>query len=554
MDTESMRKSLFFLPLFFLVSFVFAQSIPDGYQAAKSNLQNGNYWEAMNAFRQFTDESKYGDLALYAAFHAGEAAIKANQAQVAIDLLKPLAKRSWSHQNESKILLAEAYFLNKNPLDALPVVASVEGEKYDNRASNLTFDYLVKESPDFLIRNLKEYQNLPVYTAALSAVLRKKNVLSSDEKSLFYELQGQSQNWSSTGSNNGVFDLVVILPFSNTNNTIVTEGFVYELYQGIQLAVNLLQKQGMSVSLSTFDSKRSVDALRGILEEEKVQNADAIIGPIYPEETDLVSSFAEVAKIPFIHPLSNLGDRFVGNSFSYLFRPSSENIAEGIAKGLKSSVSGNRVAIAFGGSSRDSKVAELLKGKLESDGFQLVNYQEVSPRNAASFLTDLGIRPTLDSVEVLVDQVVVLSDDPNMADPILSLVESVTTAVPIFVMDSWLTFNFANYEMLPYDNFYFISNNTPNFESEEMTRLKDRFYQRYSFFPSTNSILGFELVQWLSSHLKPDSDLDFRTSLDQQVFQTGELTWGFNFQNSNSNRYVPVFHFVEGELKPLNNP
>ncbi|MCS5489769.1 ABC transporter substrate-binding protein [Algoriphagus limi] len=549
-----MRKSLFFLPLFFLVSFVFAQSIPDGYRSAKSNLQSGNYWEAMNAFREFTDEASYGDLALYAAFHAGEAAIKANQAQAAIDLLKPLAERSWLHQNESKILLAQAYFLNNNSLEALPVVASIQEQKFESKASNLAYDYLVKESPDFLIRNLKEYQNLPVYTAALSAVLRKKNVLSSDEKSLFYELQGQNQNWSSTGSNNGVFDLVVILPFSNSSQSIATEGFIYELYQGIQLAINQLKKEGMSVSLNTFDSKRSMDAVRAILEEEQVQNADAIIGPIYPEETDLVSSFAEAAKIPFIHPLSNLGDRYVGNSYSYLFRPSSENIAEGIAKGLKSSLAGDRIAIAFGGSSRDTKVAELLKDKLENDGFELVNYQEISPRNAATFLTNLGIRPTLDSVEVLVDQVVVLSDDPNMADPILSLVESVTTSVPIFVMDSWLTFNFANYEMLPYDNFYFISNNTPNFESEKMVQLKDQFYRSYSFFPSTNSILGTELVYWLYSNLNPDLDTDFRTSLDQQVFQAGKLTWGFNFQNSNSNRYVPVFHFVEGELKPINNP
>lgn len=552
--TESMRKSIFFFPLFFLVSFVFAQSIPAKYQAAKSNLQNGNYWEAMNAFREFVDEDKYGDLALYAAFHAGEAAIKANQAQNAIDLLQPLSQRSWLHQNESKILLAESFFLNKNPLEALSVVESVEGAKFEKQASNLAYGYLEQESPDFLIRNLKDFQDLPVYTAALSAVLRKKSILSSDEKSLFYELQGQNQNWSSTGSNNGVFDLVVILPFSSSTKGIATEGFVYELYQGIQLAADQLQKNGMKVSISTFDSKRSVDALRAILEEEKVQNTDAIIGPIYPEETDLVSSFAEAAKIPFIHPLSNLGDRFSGNSFSYLFRPSSENIAEGIAKGLENSLAGKRVAIAFGGSSRDSKVAEILKGKLEREGFQLVKYQEIIPRNAASFLSDLGIRPTLDSVEVLVDQVVVLSDDPNMADPILSLVESVTTSVPIFVMDSWLTFNFANYEMLPYDNFYFISNNTPNFESEKMIHLKDQFYQSYSFFPSTNSILGSELVYWLSSHLKPDLGVDFRTSLDQQVFQPGEYTWGFNFQNSNSNRYVPVFQFVSGELKPINNP
>ncbi|NVJ85712.1 MAG: hypothetical protein HWE15_05360 [Algoriphagus sp.] len=550
-----MRKSIFFFPLFFLISFAFAQSIPAGYQAAKTNLQNGNYWEAMNAFREFTDEEKYGNLALYATFHAGEAAFKANQAQAAIDYLKPLSQRSWLHQSEAKLVLAESYFLNKNSLGALEVLSNLdlESEKFQNQGANMAYNYLIKESPDFLISNLKDYQDRSYYTAALSAVLKQKNVLSSDEKSLFYELQGQNQDWTSSGSNNGVIDLVVILPFSTGSQPIDPKGFVYELFQGIQLAVNQLENEGVRVSLSTFDSKRSIETLRSILSEEKVKNADVIMGPIYPEETDLVSAFADAAKIPFIHPLSNLGDRFEGSSYSYLFRPSSKHIAEGIAKTIGSLPTGNRIAIAFGGSSRDQKVAGFLREKLERSGADLINYQEISPRNAASFLTELGIRPTLDSVEVLVDQVVVLSDDPNIADPILSLVESVTTEVPIFVMDSWLTFNFANYEMLPYDNFYFISNNTPNFESESMVQLKDRFYQEYSLFPSSNSVLGYEMVYWLATHFRPDSETDFRTSLDQQVFQPGKLTWGFNFQNTNSNRYVPVFKFESGELKPIIN-
>jgi len=109
-----MQKSLLFLALLFLVLTVNAQNAPEGYLQAKRQLASGSYWDAMNSFRAFQDESKYGKLALYASYHAGESALKANQAETAIDLLKPLASRNWENQNETKILLAESYLLNRN--------------------------------------------------------------------------------------------------------------------------------------------------------------------------------------------------------------------------------------------------------------------------------------------------------------------------------------------------------------------------------------------------------------------------------------------------------
>lgn len=547
-----MQKSLLFLALLFLVLTINAQNVPEGYLQAKRQLASGSYWDAMNSFRAFTDESKYGKLALYASYHAGESALKANQAETAIGILKPLADRTWDNQNETIMLLAEAFLFNKNITEGLDLLQALP-QSYEEQANDQAYEYLVKQSPDFLVRNLKEYQDFPAYTAALSTVLNKKTVLSTDEKSLYYELRGQGENWS-TGNTvkNDILDLVVILPFSSGTQAPDPESFIFELYEGILLGIDQLKSDGMRVSIGTFNSKRSVDNLRSILSDEKVKSADVIIGPIYPEEADLVSAFAESAQIPFIHPLSNLGDRFEDKNYSFLFRPSAENISEGVFRAIKGQSWGSRIAIGYGGSSKDLRSANELKERIESDGFQLVDFKELNPRNAASFLTDLGIRPTLDSVEANVDQVIILSDDPNIASPILSFSESVATEIPIFVMDSWLSFNFANYEMLPHENYYFIANNTPNYESETMKLFRNEYYQTHSTLPSLNAILGFELVYWVAMNARPDLGHDFRASLDQRVFAPGKLTWGFNFQNSNSNRYVPVFSLSAGELKPLN--
>ena len=117
-----------------------------------------------------------------------------------------------------------------------------------------------------------------------------------------------------------VLDIVVILPFTNSSRTnlssIPQNDFVFELYQGLEYGVEQLKLKGTQVNMLTFDSKRDVAHLQNLLADPAIASADIIIGPIYQEEADLVSSFAETSRIPFVHPLSNLGERFEELNFS----------------------------------------------------------------------------------------------------------------------------------------------------------------------------------------------------------------------------------------------
>src|SRR5690606_26022964 len=98
---------------------------------------------------------------------------------------------------------------------------------------------------------------------------------------------------------------------------------------------------------------------------------------------------------------------------------------------------------------------------------------------------------------------------------------------------------------------YFISNNTPKFETEAMQQFRKLYYEQFLAYPLMNSILGYELVYWLDSNSSATLGFDLKRSLDQRAFQQGKLTWGFNFQNKNNNSYTPVFKLEAGELIPL---
>lgn len=544
-----MRRILLLLSIFFALGHVSAQNLPENYTKGQSALAARDYWSAINWFKEFLDGEKYGNLSNYAAFHTAEAALKVNQPALAIESLRPVYGKAWNKSDELIYLLAIAYFQNSQPLDGLRMIKQIKNEAILSQAYDATFEYVKTATPNFLVTNLEEFKTNEGYTAALALVLQQKTVMSASERVALSQVLNSGVN---SALKDDVFDLVVILPFtsgqSQSISSLPSNDFMVELYQGIQLTVEQLRAQGKDINLNTFDSKRDLNRLNNLLKDPAVMAADLIIGPIYPDESELVSAFAEAQKIPFVHPLSNLGERFEQTEYSYLFRPSVASLSKGIVSGLKSQNWGKSVAIGFSGSARDERLAQLLQEELTKEGFVISKSQRVDAKNAASFLQGLGVRRGNNPD---VSQVILLTDDPAIAQPVFALMESISTSVPLLVMDSWLGFNFANFEMLEFPNFYFISNNTPKFESEEMNSFKSAYYDKFLNYPSFNVILGAELINWISSNALFVNDFDIRFSLDQKNYQPGKLTWGFNFQNSNNNTYSPVFKLESGELIPL---
>jgi hypothetical protein len=546
-----MRKVLLVLSFFISTAYAVAQQPPAAYLKAKSDLDAKAYGIAKDGFAAFLDETKYGVLSYYAAFHSAEAALELNQAPVAIELLSALKGKVWSQSEETTYLLALAYFQNDQLVAGLQALKGLTSESMLSKGYRTTFTYLQNTSDNFLtLPPLSEFEDNQGFNAALAYLLQKKEIMTAAERGILNQIL---QSGVQGILKDRVLDVVVILPFTTSAeqdiSVMESTNFLLELYQGIELEVARLKEDGVAIQLHTFDSKRDLEYLNALVKDPTVLAADVIFGPIYPEETALISAFAEVQKIPFIHPLSNLGDRFEESLFSYLFRPSLSSLANGITNALKTQGWGKTVAIGYSSNSRDEQLGLLLQNQLTKEGFSVVKVQKVDSKNATTFLQGLGVRR---GNQPAVSQVILLSDDPALAQPVFSLMESISTEIPMLVMDSWLGFNFSNFEMLEYANFYFISNNTPKYHSDAMDDFRKEYYSKHLQFPSTNSLLGAELVYWVHANSEFAQDYDLRPSLDKNGNQPGRLTWGFNFQKVNNNSYSPVFKLESGELIPLN--
>lgn len=549
---RSMRKYYLFIPFLFAWNLSFAQNAPGAYQNAISLLNSADYQSAIPFFEGFTNQFKYGNLANYASFHLAEIYLKLNQPEQAIFASKQVALKDWSKTEESKYVLGLAYFQNQQNLEALRVFKWIKQAEIIALAESASFEHLKSAPVAFLIAHLEEFKENEGYRSVLKSKLAVQSFLSTTEKITLVQLNKKIKSSGIEVSKDQVLDVVLILPFTNTNTNSISSlsntDFLIELYQGLSFGVSKLKDLGEKINLITFDSRRDIAYLQALLKDPAIADADVIIGPVYPEESDLVSAFAEEKKIPFINPLSNIGDRFTETGFSYLFRPSIASLSLGIVDAIQKVKWGKKVAIGYSSSSKDEKLGMLVQEKLISAGYQVTKFQKIDAKNVSSFLKTLGISR---GSNPNVDQVILLTDDPSIAQPIFGLMESISTSVPLLVMDSWLGFNFANYEMLEFPNFYFISNNTPRFGTKEMQDFREEFLAKNLIYPSINSMLGYDLINWLKSNLSMQMGIDFRRSLDIHAFQVGKFSWGYNFRESNNNQYVPVFQLESGELKPI---
>ena len=548
---------ILFVSIFFLESH--AQDQLSSYNRAKTLIGYGNYKEAMDLLRPYFDEKEYGELSKYATYHFSQAAYLNKQLTLAKTTLTPLlSERSWNKIDDVHYLMALIHFEEGNNSEALSEILLVKDKDVKSQAENASFNFLKEASVSYLVANLRKYENNNGYVLALKNQLEKQTVMSSNDRNIYNQIKNVNLNENKAKDTkprntkkDDVLDIAIILPFNYSGGKGVSnlsEGnFIFELYQGINFAINEAKRKGVKLNVRTFDTERNSAKIKTIFADPFFSNVDLIIGPLYPEETDVVANFAEANQIPFINPLSNVDDKLETYDFAYLFRPSVTSISRGFLDYSRKYLDGKRIAIGYSNSIRDEQLAKKIADEASNFGYQVVANQEVNDRSVRKFFDNINFRSGRRTANA--DIVVILSDDPNVASPTFGLLESISGSIPVVVMDTWLYFNFANFEMLQNQNFYFISNNTIRFGSSELDEFREDFFSVNQSFPSLNAHLGYELMNWVATTINHSKGFDFRKNLDDSGRVDGKISYGLDFRNSRNNNYVPILKLENGVLE-----
>jgi LysM repeat protein len=179
-----------------------------------------------------------------------------------------------------------------------------------------------QESKDTIFLNNHYYvKHIVEYNQTIEEISDKYNVavkriLETNETSikLFYNQTlyipiKRDESDNNIFQNTDHFDIALLLPFyKNLNDTLVSSfenkedanniilgksKMALEFMQGIQLALDSLQKTGVSINLVVCDTRNDSSKVVEIMKSRLLDSVDIIIGPIYSKNMQLISDNAQ---------------------------------------------------------------------------------------------------------------------------------------------------------------------------------------------------------------------------------------------------------------------
>jgi Periplasmic binding protein len=108
-----------------------------------------------------------------------------------------------------------------------------------------------------------------------------------------------------------------------------------EFYQGVQLALDSLQKQGAPLEVFIYDTKAKSTSLPQLLRSPDLANVEMFIGQSTPAETKLLADAAMARKIPFISATLPNDAGTAANPYFVVLNTTLQGHIEGIYKMLQ---------------------------------------------------------------------------------------------------------------------------------------------------------------------------------------------------------------------------
>lgn len=565
-----MKKLSVFIFLVFFNLVVWAQvDYPKQYQNAKDFFRQGKYNLAMESFKPLIAYDQKNPYSAYASFYYALAAYKQGYNAVAKDMLAQVKSvhPKWDKMDEVNLWLAKIYLENHDYFQGIKTLNAISEKKLSQEIEAIKAQHLSEiTDAETLKMMLEEFPKDEVVAKFLARTLAK-NLSDEEDKneleSLIDRFKFERADFIPEAPKTFYkerYAVSVLLPFMleslDASPGKKRNQIVLDFYEGIKLAVDTLNKQNMKISLRAYDTDKGLDNLKRILETEELRNTDLIIGPLFPNENEIVQEFSINNQVNVVNPFSNNTDLIGANPYAYLFQPSSETIGKKAAEYVAAHARKNLCMVFYGTSKKDSVMAANFAEKANELGLQIVANEKINNKDAANIMTILATPTEYDEFKYpseftlkkdSIASIFVATDDPLIYTKVISSIETRGDSILVVGSENWIddtAVAFEKYQTLG------ITMTAPNFVSPANSYRQDfisKYLREYGRVPSNLSQLGYELMLFFGNQLKTNG-VYFQDGLNKPEFLPGYLSQGFKYQYSRDNQLVPFVKFKEGML------
>ncbi|GAB3544567.1 amino acid ABC transporter substrate-binding protein [Spirosoma fluminis] len=359
----------------------------------------------------------------------------------------------------------------------------------------------------------------------------------------------------------GYYNVAVMFPFRledfDADKRLRANQYVYDLYNGIKLAKDKLQEEGITVNLFAYDVDNDANKTLELVNSPAFAQTDLIIGPLYVEPNRIASAFANQNNVLLLNPIATSSELVANQPMSFLAQPSLVRQAQRVVEQARNLGGGRKAAIYFGATRKDSLLAVAYQTELKRLNYQIVDFRKLTGSTQAIADAMQPTGPTTTTAVASASASIPLShiflsssnddDGPRLLDalsrrrvtgPVLA-----TAAAFDFYKNSLSTFTRRDLYLL-YPDFIDTSR-------EPVTAFQEQYLEIRNTIPSVFASQGYDMMLFFGRQLaKNGPGLRNRTSLRSDT--DDYLLSGFDYTQNNENQIVPIVKYDGGRFVKIN--
>lgn len=550
------------------------------YTFSKKLYTDGKYNLAMESFKKLVPHDLANPYSEYASFYYALSAYHQGFFAVSKDMFNQIKSiyPNWDKIDEVNIWLAKIHFDNKDYFQGMRMLESVKNNKAKKEIAPIKKKAIASIQDVETLKMMREnYPDDMVIGEALAHAV-SRNLTTEDDKKLLDSLiieyglkKTDFINETPETIHKDIYSVSVLFPFvvntlDPTSNRKKNQ-FVLDLYEGMKLAVDTLEMQGIKISLRAYDTERNPEKIKKILATNELKNTDLIVGPLFQEENNLVQEFSSVNQINLFNPISSNTDLIRDNFYGFLFQPGAETLGDHAAQFLANRSSKQKCMVFYGESKRDSTLAASFVKRANESGMRILKSERVSKESSSKIIDILATPTEFDEFKYPIqftlpkdslDCIFVASDDPLIYTKVISSVEARADSVLIVGSDNWLDHSAVDYEKYQTLHVVFAAPNFTSSENKWYQAFQRKFIRTHGRISSTSSYtnyakIGYDFMLFIGNSLKKHG-VYFQEGLKNEKLSPGFLTVGYDYQQGNDNGYVPFIYFRSGTISLVDQP
>ncbi len=553
------------------------------YKEGRAHLDAGRYELALNSFARLMKTDPAHPVTAYTAFFYGVAAYNLGQVEKARDMFLQITRNhaAWAKMDEAYLWLSKVSFELASPNQGLYYAGKITDPSLQLLAEEIKTGYLRQLDVVTLEALLPDGDDARLIAAILAgklyeAPLRERNTAYLDSLIVAYGLDSTLFVPEVPPTvHKEQYKVAVMLPLFVDrlweSGVYLNKTLAVDIYEGIKLA--LAEFDSSRITLDVYDTRKDSLTTRNILVSGKLADADAIIGPLYPQPLMVVNNYSYQHKLNYVNPVSTNSELIRDNPFAFLLRTGAESMGRIIAEHTHDKFTNKAYAIYYGTRTTDSLTAISYARRMALDSFYVAIIQQTQKDKAREIFDSLtsaievvdsaalqrmwnaGERvrflPKKDSLLLRVDSlghIFIASDNKAIASEVMAAVTSRGDTTRIVGVGNWFALPNAGLGLMEDLGVWLAM---PAFEDMLLpdNRMISAMYRRkYHKKPGKYVFYGYYAMKFLGESL-----LNYGVYFQHGYKDKGNLDDKFDFAHSQDNLNLHLYTIEEGRVRKVDD-